>query len=187
MTPTDDVSAALALVDRALPRLGGAHLLCVDGPSGSGKTTFADGLVAHRPGAVVVHLDELMDGWDGLADAAGALASDVLEPLSTGRPAAWRRYDWVEGTFAERVPVHLTPGDLLVVEGVGSGDRVTDPYRSALVWLEAPVDVRRTRALARPEDGEAFAAHWSSWAAQESAHHAAQATRSYADLVLRIA
>ena len=184
MTPTDDVSAALTLVDRAVPGLGGAHLLCVDGPSGSGKTTFATRLAARRPGTVVVHLDELMDGWDGLADVAETLARDVLEPLSAGCPASWHRYDWTEARFAEQVPVPLAPGALLVVEGVGSGDQVTAPYRSALVWLEAPVDVRRTRALGRPEDGDAFAAHWSSWAVQESAHHAAQATRSYADLVL---
>ena len=184
MTPTDDAALALTLVDAAAPRLGDGHLLCVDGPSGSGKTTFAERVRALRPGTVVVHLDELMDSWDGLPDVATTLAHDVLAPLAAGSPASWRRYDWVEGRFAERVPVSLPPGGLLVVEGVGSGDRVTAPYRSALVWLEAPADVRRARALARPEDGEAFAAHWTSWAEQEAAHHATQGTRSQADLVL---
>lgn len=182
--PGDGVAAALAHLERAEPRLHGAHLICVDGPSGAGKTTFAAGLLARRPDARVLHLDALMEGWDGLGDVAATLVRDVLTPLAAGEIAVWRRYSWVLGVLTERVALTVPPGGLLVVEGVGSGDRVTAPWRSALAWLEAPADVRRPRALARPEDGEAFAPRWDAWARQETAHHLAQDTRRAADLVL---
>lgn len=158
-----------------------ARLLCIDGPAGAGKSTLATGVVeAAGPSSQLIHLDLLLDGWDGLAGVAATLVEDVLAPLRAGRRAAYRRYDWHAGRFAERVEVPAC--DLLVVEGVGAGSRATAPYRSASVWVDAPAGERRRRALAR--DGESFAPHWDSWAAQERHLFAAEAPRTTADLVL---
>lgn len=176
----DLVNRVLALVERRPARLGRARLLCIDGPTGAGKSTLADAVVSTRPDAGLVRLDDLLDGWDGLSEVAETLTRDVLVPLSHGNTGSYRRYDWLLGEFAERVPVGRH--SLLVVEGVGSGSLVTAPLRSALVWLEAPASLRRARGLTR--DGDAFAPHWTRWAAQEEQHFAAQRTRSTADLVI---
>lgn len=170
---------ALRLVRSRAPRLGGTHLLCVDGPAGSGKTTLAAGVAALEPAAVVVHTDDLLDGWDGLPGLPGTLAA-LVEPLAAGRATAYRRYDWLAGRYAETVPVPATP--LLVLEGVGSGCRRLDPWRSALVWVEAPQDLRIARGLAR--DGAEAEPHWRRWLVTEARHFAEQRTRAAADLLV---
>ncbi|GGD20028.1 hypothetical protein [Nocardioides daphniae] len=179
---TDDVRRMLDLVAAGPARLGTGEprgrLLCVDGPAGSGKTTLARAVVAAAPEAHLLHLDLLLDGWDGLADVAATLVADVLEPLARGERAAYRRYDWHARRFAERVPVPAT--QLLVVEGVGAGSRATAPYRAASVWVEASTPLRRRRALAR--DGDDFAPHWDAWAEQEARLFTAERTRATADL-----
>lgn len=132
-----------------------------------------------RPGSVVVRLDDLLHGWDGLPGLAATIEQDVLAPLERGEPAAYRRYDWHTKALAERVVLPAT--DLLVLDGVGSGARRLAPWRSLLVWVEAEPGVRRERGIAR--DGESFAPHWDAWARAESLHHAHESTRQNADLV----
>ncbi|WP_240181856.1 deoxynucleoside kinase [Nocardioides sp. 616] len=179
-TDPDVVAHVLALAASRHARLGAGRLICIDGPAGSGKTTLAATLAAATQ-APVVHLDELLDGWDGSLDGAvAALVSDVLEPLAAGTPASYHRYDWLAGGFAARVPVPAS--SVLVVEGVAAGSGATAPFSSALVWVEAAHDVRMRRGLAR--DGDAFAPHWDAWAAKEHEHFARERTRDRADLVL---
>lgn len=179
---TDPVRTVLDLLDRRSPRAGATRVLCVDGPAGSGKTTLARAVVRARPRALLLHLDLLLDGWEGVADVADTLVRDVLEPLREGRTAAYRRYDWHAGRYAERVTVPPVP--LLVVEGVGAGSRVTAPLRSASVWVEAPETLRRHRALSRQDDGDAFEPRWDAWATAERSLFAAEGTRESADLVV---
>lgn len=170
----------LGLLRAGPGRLAGGRLLLIDGPSGSGKSTVADAVV-EQTGARLVHSDDLLAGWDGLPGLAQTLVDDVLAPLAAGRPAAYRRWDWRAGRFAASVPV--PPSPLLVVEGVGAGARAPAAYAGVLVWMEADHDVRRTRSLDR--DGDDFAPHWESWAAQEERHFAQEDTRARADVVFR--
>ena len=63
-----------------------------------------------------------------------------------------------------------------------------DPRRAQgtlAIWLDAPEELRRERALAR--DGELFAPHWEQWAAQEQAHWHAGRPWELADLVIDVA
>lgn len=179
------VDEVVALARRRPARLGDGRLLCVDGPAGAGKSTLARAVVTSVLEAggtsTLVCVDDLLTGWAGsLSGAVAALVHDVLAPLASGRPAAYHRYDWVAGELAEWVPVPAT--DLLVVEGVGSGSVAPAAYASALVWVEAPHDLRHQRGVAR--DGAAFAPHWQRWAAKESAHFARERTRERADVVV---
>lgn len=175
-----DAGAVLDLVRSRPPTLGAGRLLCVDGPSGSGKSTLADQVVAREPGASVVRMDDLLEGWDGLAGVDGQL-SGLLRPLAAGRPGSYRRYDWHRGAFAETVTI--APAPLLVLEGVGSGSLAIGDLVTVLVWVEAERTVRRRRGLER--DGEAFAPHWEAWAVAEQEGFARHRTRERADLVLR--
>lgn len=175
-------AAAADLLALALTRpatLGAGRLVCVDGPAGSGKTTLAAELATLAPDATVVHTDDLLEGWDGLPGLAAAVSA-LLAPLAEGRPGAWRRWDWVASAWAETREV--SPGGLLVLEGVGSWSPAIAPWVTALAWVEAAYDVRMARGLAR--DGDAFAPHWEQWARDEAALHRHSGTREVADLVL---
>jgi hypothetical protein len=179
------VGAVAAALPVAAPRHGRTRVLAVDGRSGAGKTTFADRLVPllrEQPGRTVglLHLDELYPGWDGLAAAVPLLVEGVLRPLAQGRPAGFTGWDWAAGAPGRWRPVPAD--DVLVLEGAGCGSRPCAPYLSLLVWLEAPEQLRRRRALAR--DGDLYTPHWDRWAAQEDLLLAAERTAERADLVL---
>ncbi|MBF4163058.1 uridine kinase family protein [Nocardioides acrostichi] len=169
----------LDLARRRPPTLDTGRLVCVDGPSGSGKTTLARALAASSPDALVVHMDDLYEGWEGLAGVAAQL-STLLEPLAAGRSGRYRRYDWLVGDWAEDVTV--PPSPLVVLEGVGAGSAPWRHLHTVLVWMQAPAPLRRVRGIAR--DGEVFAARWGDWARREEAHFATNGTRTHADLVL---
>lgn len=150
-------------------RAGRPVLVGVDGRSGAGKTDLTDRLAAAVRAAghacVVVHLDDVYPGWDGLAAALEPLCSQVVGPLRSGRPGRYRSWDW----HASRPgPLRdVPPAPVVVVEGVGV---LASPCAADLdlrLWLEAPREVRRERALAR--DGEVFEPHWDRWAEQEDA------------------
>ncbi|MFT4263179.1 MAG: 4-amino-4-deoxy-L-arabinose transferase [Nocardioides sp.] len=154
------------------------QVLAIDGPAGSGKTTLASTLRLLQP-CVVIHMDDLYDGWDGL-DAGIAQVEAILAALAAGEPAGYRRYDWAAGAYAATVAIPATP--LLVIEGVGAGG--TERAPDCLVWMDAPAGVRRERALARGDFGAPADQRWEHWAALEAAHFARARTRERADLVV---
>lgn len=173
-SPAED---ALRLARERPPTLGDARLICVDGPAGSGKTTLAAQVAALEPRAVVVHTDELLDGWRGLPTLPTRLAA-LLEPLARGEDSSYLRYDWITGRYAESVPVPHSP--LLVLEGVGSGARLLAAYRTVLIWVSAPDDERLRRVVER--DGPLVEPHLAAWVADEVEHFAGEGTPLVADL-----
>jgi hypothetical protein len=185
------VSPADTVVELLLarpPTLGQGRLVCLDGPAGSGKTTLSHAVASgfdklnqreppSRARSRLVHMDDLVEGWGGLAGVTAQLEG-ILRPLAAGQPGSYRRYDWLDGAFAETVTVEPCP--LLVLEGVGSGAARFDDVRTLLVWVEAPYDERLRRGLER--DGDAFAPHWEQWAADEADLFAREGTRERASL-----
>ncbi|MGA9101893.1 AAA family ATPase [Aeromicrobium sp.] len=168
-----------AVRDR-LPACGSTSVVAVDGPSGSGKSELADTL-ARRLEATILRVDELVPGWHGLAAMPPVVARDLLAPLAAGEVAEVRRWNWIDDEPGERVA--LRPGRFLVLDGCGSGSRVIRPYLTLLVWVDAPEETRRERAMAR--DGAVFEPWWDVWAAQERALFAAEQTQAAADVRLR--
>jgi cytidylate kinase len=177
---TDAVARCLTLIAAAEPRCGDTVVVAVDGPSGAGKTTLTRALRRHLDRAPVLHLDALYPGWDGLPLTPAILHDRVLAPLARGQRAAYQRFDWEAGAFAEEHEVRAAP--LLLVEGCGAGAWPGFAYVSVLIWVEAPTEVRYERGIAR--DGEAYRPNWERWAASERALFRADRTRERADLVL---
>lgn len=155
-------------------------VVAVDGPSGSGKSSLATALAAALGHPQIVQMDDIYPGWDGLADAVPHLHDWVLAPLAAGERAAYRRFDWVAHAFAEEHEVPAAP--LLIVEGVGSSVGPSAAYVAVALWVEAELEERFRRGIAR--DGEAYRPHWERWARQEQAMYAADGTRARASLVI---
>ncbi|MGI8333921.1 uridine kinase family protein [Actinomadura scrupuli] len=180
MPPRTVTYPALAERVRALPpSCGPVRVIAVDGPSAAGKSTLATLLAGALDGAPVVRSDEFPVPWDGDPLAWWpALTERILTPLSAGLTARHRPYDWRRGTYR---PVSDVPAaGLLIIEGVGAGHREAPAaYR---IWVDAPRELRRRRALRR--DGAEFAASWDAWSVRECAHFAADGTRGRADLLV---
>ena len=163
-----------------LPACGSTTVVAVDGPSGSGKSELADSL-GRRLGAMVLRVDELVPGWHGLAAMPPVVARDLLTPIALGTTAQVRLWNWGDDRPGDLLTVR--PGPFLVLDGCGSGSRVLRPYLSLIVWVDAPEDVRRVRAMAR--DGDVYEPWWDVWAAQERQLFAAEQTMSAAHVRIR--
>jgi uridine kinase len=172
-----DAAAVLAHARTGPARLGRSRLVAIDGPAGSGKTTLA-ARVAEQSGARVVRMDDLYPGWEGLGHVDPEVHA-LLDPLSQDHAGSYRRYDWDAGQYAE---THLVdPAPLLVLEGVGSGNRSWRHLVTTLVWVQAEGPVRLARGLDR--DGQHLRSLWLRWMEDEARLFAAEQTRAHADLV----
>jgi len=155
---------ALALADRgnAMP------VIAIDGRAGSGKSTLASMLqnLLFKQGESAprsIHLDDLYEGWQGLAAGLDYLQLNVLAPLTVGKIAHWQEYDWTLGKRAVwREFEGATP---LIIEGCGAVNRNTESFAQLRVWIEADEALRRGRWQER--DGHKFDEQWAGWAAQE--------------------
>jgi uridine kinase len=153
-------------------------VVLIDGGAGSGKSTLAADLAAQWPTSArpqVVCTDEFCPGWDGLAVAAAR----VPQVITTGEFVEW---DWAADAPGPRRVVD--PGRPLIIEGCGAITPASRELATLAIWLDAPEDLRRERALAR--DGELFAPHWEQWAAQEQVHWQAGKPWELADLVIDV-
>jgi len=182
VTPDPGPVVELALAGPAL--LGRSRLICVDGPAGSGKTTLADLVVgeAERRGlsTELIHMDDVFEGWGGLAEAGDRVRQWVVEPLAEGRPGEYPRYDWHLETYAEHVVV--APAELVVIEGVGSASLTFHDRISVLVWVEAAEEVRLRRGLERGVPD--LQPYWRGWLQQEERLHEQERTRERADVLV---
>ncbi|MGB3827473.1 MAG: hypothetical protein WA962_01740 [Ornithinimicrobium sp.] len=166
-----DSPVAQVITDHLMTtRLDVPRLLGVDGRSGSGKThlaaAVADTLRQSSVSVTTVTMDDLYVGWEGLSASLPRLCEGIIDPLSTGRDGAYRRYDWEQGRLAEEVTVSAT--DVVIIEGVGATTHRCRSRFALTVWVQASPPRRLTQACARRGQGD-FAAHAQAWSAQEDA------------------
>jgi len=134
----------------------------IDGRSGAGKSHLAAEL-ALAQGAVMVSIDDVYPGWDGLDAGSWHIHEHLVRPYLAGLTGRYRPWIWEEQRRGEWV--EIPPGRPLIVEGCGAIRRESIITSSRRVWLEADGALRRERALER--DGQMYEPHWTRWALQE--------------------
>lgn len=153
----------------------------VDGRSGAGKSHFAAELARAR-GAVVVSIDDVYPGWDGLDAGSWLIHEYLVRPYLAGLTGRYRPWSWEEQRRGEWVEV--SPDVPLIVEGCGAIRRDSVTTSSRLVWVETDDAVRRERALER--DGQMFEPHWTRWALQEERFLALHHSRELATEIVNM-
>jgi uridine kinase len=165
-----------------LARTRGDHtcFVGVDGPGGAGKSTLAGRLAAAVPGAVVVSVDDFSGprvkewGWRRFND-------QLVRPLRAGRVARYQRWNWQRDEGGDWVDV--SPGGVVIVEGVSATRDEADVAWALTIWVETGREVRLARALER--DGASMMPRWvDDWIPSEEAYIAAQRPEARADLIV---
>lgn len=153
----------------------------VDGRSGAGKSHFAAELARAR-GAVVVSIDDVYPGWDGLDAGSWLIHEYLVRPYLAGLTGRYRPWLWEEQRRGEWV--EISPDVSLIVEGCGAIRRDSITTSSRRVWVETDDAVRRERALER--DGQMFEPHWTRWALQEERFLALHHSRELATEIVNM-
>ncbi|MCH4249521.1 MAG: ATP-binding protein [Microbacteriaceae bacterium] len=150
----------------------------VDGRSGAGKSTLAEQLADRGPhGTRLIHLDDLYRGWNDLEATSRRMVS-----LISRCSRRYRRWDWSLSLLADEV--RIPPAAPLVIEGSGAITRQSARLSSCAIWVDAPVAVRRYRALRRDGSGYADGEYWNVWQAQEQRHLRLDSPEILADVSL---
>lgn len=159
-------------------------VIAIDGPAGAGKTTLATNLalaLASELSVQIIHMDDLYDGWD---NALGSQLSETLAHIvsshKSGRKIAFSRYDWAKSAFkaAEEIP----EADLIILEGVGSGQGAIRDELAALLWIDIDHSLGLERVISR--DGDSIKAQMQMWLTQQQQHFSREGTQNAADFIL---
>jgi uridine kinase len=173
-------SQVLELIDRG----NQTPIILIDGRAGSGKSTFAEALQQQlfREGESaphVIHMDNIFEGWDGLALGSDYMVRFILQPLARRETASWQDWSWVKNQRSSWR--EFSGGTPLIVEGCGSLTERSKEHADISIWLEASEETRRERWIQRERHLEKF----DFWAAQELDFYARENSQSLADLVIK--
>ena len=173
-------SQVLELIDRG----NQTPIILIDGRAGSGKSTFAEALQQQlfRDGESaprVIHMDNIFEGWEGLALGSDYMVRFILQPLARRETASWQDWSWVKNQRSSWR--EFSGGTPLIVEGCGSLTERSKEHADIAIWLEASEEVRRERWIQRERHLEKF----DFWAAQELDFYAREKSQSLADLVIK--
>ena len=127
--------------------------LAIDGVAGSGKTTLASRLCSDLKNCQVVHMDDLYAGWnDPLSQRLTArVIRELLEPFKNQISIRYQKFDWMLNRFDKFVD--LKSSNILILEGVGSGQREFRKYFSKTIWVEYDPGQGFDRVIARDGEG----------------------------------
>ncbi len=159
-----------------------SRAISIDGPAGSGKTTLASRISANYEGGQVltIHMDDLYNGWEDAltAQLTRTLVNQILTPAAQGKPLGFRKYDWLSKSFGDLIS-HPFP-KLLILEGVGSGQKATRAFTDELIWIDIDSEVGLQRVLRR--DGDYLETEMRIWQIREQEHFKSENTRDCATI-----
>lgn len=171
-------------LDSLSPQHGEKRILTIDGPAGSGKTTLATELSLRIRLAgfsvEIVHMDDLYNGWDrALSEDLSMTLRSIVKGYREGE-VTYDIYDWHKKSYTER-KTFASP-EVLILEGVGGGQRSIRNEIDVCIWIEAEPEVALQRVIER--DGEEIRPFMAKWSIDQAAHFAQEETRGAADYCL---
>lgn len=179
-----DLVKAVEKILLAPSRCGKTHVLAIDGRAGSGKTTLGNDLflaLSAKRSVTLIHMDEIYEDWQGaLGKPLTTKLANLLEDIAKGLTHQLPIYDWDEKTFNSYRDVPAT--EILILEGVGSAQRVVREFATATIWLDVDSETGLRRVLER--DGKVSEPFMRQWQIDEDDHHDREETRDYVDFVL---
>ena len=165
-------------------------MVAIDGPGGSGKSVLASELGSVLKANIVQGDDfyRVMDEFDRLSLGPEQgyrqyfdwerLRGEVLEPLTTGQVARYRRFDWAQGQLGSIVAVAL--GNLTIIEGVYSFRPELRGYYDCSIYVDTPSKERLQRLKDRGDS-----AMWiQRWTAAEDWYLAHELSKTDVDIVV---
>ena len=162
---------------------GNSIVLTIDGPAGSGKTTLAAALesriASSGRSSTTIHLDDIYNGWE---DALGAsltanLKEKVIPGIASGHAFLLPRFDWVLSEYSN--PMIYLPNEIVIIEGVGAGQRSIREHATLAIWIYIDSDVGLARVLAR--DGQTVKAHMRQFQRAQNEHFLNEGSELAAD------
>ena len=159
-------------------------IIAIDGPAGAGKTTLASEIflaLSSKISVQVIHMDDLYDGWDNaLSKDLSKILQYLVSQHEVKTPAKIQRYNWDSYSFgdSEELPV----SDLLILEGVGSGDKDVQDHLAALIWMEIDPTDGLKRVINR--DGAQVQEQMEKWLGTQAKYFLQHSTREKADFIL---
>jgi uridine kinase len=159
-------------------------IIAIDGPAGAGKTTLAHEIflaLSPKMSVNVIHMDDLYDGWDNaLTDDLTQILKYLVLKHQSQESANLARYNWATNSFDANEVV--TPSDLLVLEGVGSGDKSLQDQFAALIWIDIDPEIGVKRVIER--DGPGVSIQMQKWLGTQQQYFSQHSTREKADFIL---
>ena len=159
-------------------------IITIDGVAGAGKTTLAHHMsneYQDRFSVNVVHMDDLYDGWN---DPLGAALTTKLELIVQAHLAQQRftttQFDWEHNQSGSSFTIE--PSELLILEGVGSGQSAIRGFVETKIWIDLEPIVGLRRVLAR--DGNQIEAQMVEFLEAQRIHFMEEGTRDAADFHL---
>jgi len=156
--------------------------LAIDGVAGSGKTTLASRLCGDLKNCQVVHMDDLYEGWnDPLSQRLTAkVLRELIEPFNQQIPIRYQKFDWILNRFDKFED--LKTSNILILEGVGSGQREFRKYLSKTIWVEYDPSQGFDRVIAR--DGEGIRGEMVNFLLDQNKHFIAELTKNASDYTI---
>jgi uridine kinase len=175
-----DLIAALLDLCKASER----PIIAIDGPAGAGKTTLAATIkmaLAPQLSVQVIHMDDLYNGWRfALGSELTSVLEDIVKAHQDKKPYVFKKYDWSQGDFGDEQ--NLDSADLLILEGVGSGQRSIRENLSTLIWVDIAPVAGVARVLNR--DGFDLEPQMREWLIAQSQHFRANSTQEESEFIL---
>jgi len=159
-------------------------IIAIDGPAGAGKTTLATNIhLALYPNytSTIIHMDDLYDGWhNALGPQLSETLTHIVSAHKSGKKVKFSTYDWIQSQFNEAK--EIPEADLIILEGVGSGQLAIRDELAALLWIDIDHSLGLERVISR--DGDSIEAQMQKWLVQQEQHFAREGTQNAADFIL---